>query len=137
MPIFNVRAPDGSLMKISGPEDATDEELIQIAEQNYCLLYTSPSPIAKGLYDPKQEILVGSGEEGAYGAGVGALTSLIVDLTLGRHAHVDMGGKPKELGQTPVAIQPAPVATLPEGKGFDAERAAGCVRTLFVQSKIV
>ena len=35
MPIFNVRAPDGSLMKISGPEDATDEELIQIAEQNY------------------------------------------------------------------------------------------------------
>jgi hypothetical protein len=35
MPIFNVRAPDGSLMKISGPEDATDEELIQIAEQSY------------------------------------------------------------------------------------------------------
>lgn len=35
MATFNVRAPDGSLMKISGPEDATDEELIQIAEQNY------------------------------------------------------------------------------------------------------
>ena len=35
MPIFNVRAPDGSIMKINGPEDATDDELIYIAQQNY------------------------------------------------------------------------------------------------------
>ena len=38
--------------------------------------------IAKGVYDPKQEVLAGSGEEGAYGAGIGALTSLILDMTL-------------------------------------------------------
>ena len=43
--------------------------------------------IAKGVYDPTQDVLVGSGEEGVYGAGIGALTSLIVDLTLGRKSH--------------------------------------------------
>jgi len=42
--------------------------------------------IAKGVYNPNQEILIGSGEEGAYGAGVGALASLIVDMTIGRKA---------------------------------------------------
>jgi hypothetical protein len=42
--------------------------------------------IAKGVYDPTQEIFAGSGEEGAYGAGVGALSSLIIDATLGRRA---------------------------------------------------
>ena len=44
--------------------------------------------IAKGVYDPSQPILAGSGEEGAYGAGVGALASLILDLTVGRKAHM-------------------------------------------------
>ena len=60
--------------------------------------------IAKGVYDPKQEIFVGSGEEGAYGAGVGALASLIIDMTIGRKARrsslgVDKGapeGTPSE-----------------------------------------
>lgn len=47
----------------------------------------SQNLIAKGVYDPKQEILAGSGEEGAYGAGVGALASLLIDMTLGRKAH--------------------------------------------------
>jgi hypothetical protein len=42
--------------------------------------------IAKGVYDPTQDVLAGSGEEGAYGAGVGALSSLLVDLALGRKA---------------------------------------------------
>lgn len=52
--------------------------------------------IAKGVYDPQQEILVGSGEEGAYGAGVGALTSLIVDMTIGRKARRAQLGLDKE-----------------------------------------
>lgn len=38
--------------------------------------------IAKGVYDPSQPVLAGSGEEGAYGAGAGALTSLLLDLAL-------------------------------------------------------
>jgi len=44
--------------------------------------------IAKGIYDPNQPILAGSGEEGAYGAGAGALTRLLVDMVAGRRAHV-------------------------------------------------
>jgi hypothetical protein len=52
--------------------------------------------IAKGVYDPTQEILVGSGEEGAYGAGVGALASLIVDMTIGRKARRASLGLDKE-----------------------------------------
>jgi hypothetical protein len=292
MPIFNVRAPDGSLMKISGPEDATDEELIQIAEQNYkekpkfkdylkdvpkaagrgavglletsaigasALLpdeyeetarkgiaglakpakeYLAPSSeevgesissklaagvgstlpffamgpaglagrvgagalgvsagagearqgaeaegatkeerskatllgaptglldilapniapfknllvtaaarggveglteaaqkvaqnlIAKGVYKPEQEILVGAGEEGAYGAGVGALTSLIVDMTLGRRAKTVDTGEPKATAKEPSAApEQRQVETLPPAPvGFDTERAAG------------
>lgn len=40
--------------------------------------------IAKGVYDPEQSIFAGSGEEGAYGAGVGALASLLVDSVVRR-----------------------------------------------------
>jgi hypothetical protein len=50
--------------------------------------------IAKGVYNPEQPILAGSGEEGAYGAGVGALASLIMDLTLGRRARLAKFQKP-------------------------------------------
>jgi hypothetical protein len=76
--------------------------------------------IAKGVYDPQQEILVGSGEEGAYGTGVGALASLIIDMTVGRKARRAQLGLDKEtpavpetplLGYTP----PTPMVT-PEGE---------------------
>lgn len=43
--------------------------------------------IAKGVYDPSQPVLAGSGEEGAYGAGAGALTSLLLDLALPGRQH--------------------------------------------------
>lgn len=71
--------------------------------------------IAKGVYDPSQPILAGSGEEGAYGAGVGALASLLVDMTVGRKAHVRT--KPGE-------EKPAPTAeTKPETQllGYEKE----------------
>lgn len=38
--------------------------------------------IAKGVYKPEQSLIEGSGEEGAYGAGVGALASLILDAVI-------------------------------------------------------
>ena len=38
--------------------------------------------IAKGVYKPEQSLIEGSGEEGAYGAGVGALASLILDAVV-------------------------------------------------------
>jgi hypothetical protein len=71
--------------------------------------------IAKGVYDPSQEILVGSGEEGAYGAGVGALASLIIDMTIGRKARRASSGLDKEA--------PAPEVETPEQLllGYTAE----------------
>ena len=63
--------------------------------------------IAKGVYDPQQEILIGSGEEGAYGAGVGALASLIIDMTIGRKARRSSLGLDKEAPKetTPDALR--------------------------------
>ena len=47
--------------------------------------------IAKGVYDPQQPIFAGSGEEGAYGAGVGALASLLVDSVVRRKGGTQTG----------------------------------------------
>lgn len=63
--------------------------------------------IAKGIYDPKQEIFVGAGEEGAYGAGAGALASMLVDSVVGRRAK---GAKPAEPGKPAEEITVPPPA---------------------------
>jgi hypothetical protein len=91
--LFDMLAPQikpfrsliGTAFARGGVEGAT--EAAQKVAQNL---------IAKGVYDPQQEILVGSGEEGAYGAGVGALASLIVDMTIGRKARRAQLGLDKE-----------------------------------------
>ncbi len=40
--------------------------------------------VAKGLYKPSQELIESAGEEGAYGAGVGAFIQVLTDMALGR-----------------------------------------------------
>lgn len=74
--------------------------------------------IAKGVYDPQQEILVGSGEEGAYGAGVGALASLIVDMTIGRKARRAHLGLDKEQAPPPAGEEKKQETQL---LGYDAK----------------
>jgi len=69
-------------LKRGGIEGAT--EAAQKVAQNL---------IAKGVYNPEQPIFIGSGEEGAYGAGVGALASLLIDMTIGRRARLAGGIK--------------------------------------------
>jgi len=75
--------------------------------------------IAKGVYDPSQEILVGSGEEGAYGAGVGALASLIVDMTIGRKARRAQLGLDTEQAPPPAGEEKKPQAQ--QLLGYDAQ----------------
>lgn len=72
----------------------------------------SQNLIAKGVYDPEQPLLAGSGEEGAYGAGAGALTSLIIDMTLGRKARL------AQFPDKPAAAPPTPEKPAPEQKPF-------------------
>jgi hypothetical protein len=72
----------------------------------------SQNLIAKGVYDPSQPIFAGAGEEGAYGAGVGALTSLILDLTIpGRRAAYRPKPEPTPTptpGEAPSDLREAP-----------------------------
>lgn len=78
--------------------------------------------IAKGIYKPDQALLESAGEEGAYGAGVGAIASVLLDMaipgrTRGAAAPMQPGAKP---GAQPPAqgelfgAQQAPVPTQPE-----------------------
>ena len=109
----------GNALARGGVEGAT--EAAQKIAQNL---------IAKGVYDPKQDVLAGSGEEGAYGAGVGALASLVMDLALGRRGRATTDTKPSQAApqQAPLEREiPAPevaqAPTVPMG-GMSADRAA-------------
>ena len=96
-------------------------EAAQKIAQNY---------IAQGVYDPKRDVLEGSAEEGAYGAGVGALTSLLVDLALGRRAKGATAQPPAkapsaeaEAAPAAVPVPPAPQAEIPPSASFTAQQA--------------
>lgn len=70
--------------------------------------------ISKGVYKPEQEIIEGSGEAGAYGAGVGAIASVILDLTLGRKARqANFGEKPEAPAAAPEGEKTAETLALP------------------------
>jgi hypothetical protein len=81
--------------------------------------------IAQGVYNPKQDVLAGSAEEGAYGAGVGALASLLVDMTLGRRSKgASVQERPPAApARAPEVEAPPPQVALPEATGFSAEQA--------------
>jgi hypothetical protein len=110
----------GNALARGGVEGAT--EAAQKIAQNL---------IAKGVYDPKQDVLAGSGEEGAYGAGVGALASLVMDLALGRRGRTTTDTKPSQAApqqapleqEIPAAPEVAQAPVVPMG-GMSADRAA-------------
>jgi len=110
-----IQAMMATAVKRGGYEGAT--EAAQKISQNL---------IAKGVYDPEQPLLAGSGEEGAYGAGAGALASVILDMTVGRKARLaQFPEKPAAKGEekplllgntpfTPVVFPDGSVATTRE-----------------------
>lgn len=81
MPIFNVRTPDGSLMKINGPEDATDDELIQIASENYTPPQTFGERVKRAAKRGLEEV-----PESAAGIGLGLQSALGFKEAAGKHA---------------------------------------------------
>jgi hypothetical protein len=77
--------------------------------------------IAKGVYDPNQPIFAGSGEEGAYGAGVGALSSLLLDMVLPKRFR-GRGTTGEETNKTPPETTGLP-ETASQGELFTQEEA--------------
>ena len=93
----------------------------------------SQNLIAKGIYNPEQPILAGAAEEGAYGAGAGALTRFLLDAALGRRARGDMGTTPPPGAPAapaapvgvPAEARQLPFGQVPEfGEGYEGYRAA-------------
>jgi hypothetical protein len=90
----------------------------------------SQNLIAKGIYDPEQPIFAGAGEEGAYGAGAGALTRFLIDAALGRRARGAPGTQPPGATKEGSVGLPSEARQLPLGQvpefteGYEGYRAA-------------
>jgi len=72
---------------ISGGVEGATEAAQQVAQ----------NAIAKGVYDPSQELIEGSGEQGAYGAGVGTIASLLLDMAIPGRRRGPSGANEKPL----------------------------------------
>jgi hypothetical protein len=88
MAIYNVQVPDGSMMKIEGPDNATDEQIIQAAQAGYAEKQATSKPkepsmmtdIAAGAARGLAPIAGGAALGAAMGApfaGVGAIPGAI------------------------------------------------------------
>lgn len=74
--------------------------------------------IARGIYKPSQELFESAGEEGAYGAGVGAFIQVLTDMALGRRARPVQPPPPS--AEEKLAAPPAP-PTAPPGTQASAQ----------------
>lgn len=86
----------------------------------------SQNLIAQGIYNPEQPLFAGAAEEGAYGAGAGALTRFLLDAALGRKARGAPGAQPAAgaVG-VPAEARQLPFGQVPEfGEGYEGYRAA-------------
>jgi hypothetical protein len=94
---------------ISGGVEGATEAAQQVAQ----------NAIAKGVYDPSQELIEGSGEQGAYGAGVGTIASLLLDMAIPGRRRGPSGADKK-----PTAPEAKPTTEMSQGDLFPDELAA-------------
>lgn len=93
-------------------EEGAQEAAAQIAQ----------NLIAKGLYKPNQALIESAGEEGAYGAGVGAFIQVLTDMALGRRADTKQPIPPPPTAEEKLA-QPETPPTAPPGTQAAAREA--------------
>ena len=92
------------------------QEIVSAALQN---------AIAKGIYKPDQSIIEGTGEAGAYGAGVGAFIQGITDMALGKRAKRSATGAPEAPSPIDQAIAAEAEARAKTAAEAAAQAAAG------------
>ena len=112
IPVFNFvkRLPRDAQLNIldrikrgfqAAGEEGAQEAAAQIAQ----------NLVAKGLYKPSQELIESAGEEGAYGAGVGAFIQVLTDMALGRRVR---GVQPEQTAEEKL-VEPESPPTAPPG----------------------
>jgi len=112
IPVFNFvkRLPRDAQLNIldrikrgfqAAGEEGAQEAAAQIAQ----------NIVAKGLYKPSQELIESAGEEGAYGAGVGAFIQVLTDMALGRRVR---GVQPEQTAEEKL-VEPESPPTAPPG----------------------
>ena len=96
MAIYNVQVPDGSIMKIEGPDNATDEQIIQAAQAGYAEKQATSKPQEPSMM---QDIAAGATR---------GLALPAAGAALGAAVGAPLGG----VGAIPGAIAGAGAATL-------------------------
>lgn len=98
MTIYRIQAPDGSILRIEGPEGATQEQLIDVAKSNWrgtpsAAEQIANDPITKGAQNFAQDMP--GVQKFAAGAGKAGY-----DLTRGAGQLIGIGPSPEEMDQT-------------------------------------
>lgn len=97
MPIYRVQAPDGQILRVEGPENASEAQLTAVAKQYYDTA-TQPAPAPAnepGLLGKAVDQIIGAGETaltlgtagtgGAIGFISGALSKLLEEIKAGQY----------------------------------------------------
>lgn len=99
--IYRIQAPDGSILKIQGPEGATEEQLQQVAQEQY-MAQKKPEPKKEEPYLSRREAIMGAAAKGTLDPIAGLLQFAGINAPA---RYLQQAGEMfKEAGGTPASI---------------------------------